>query len=83
MYTLPSPPPPNSPTSHLPFEDEVLSEIKWRNTNNEVSGNIPGENFLGGNFPGGSFPGGNSPGTDFPGGNFPRTIKKVNLLYMF
>ena len=37
--------------------------VKWRKAINEMSGNIPGGNFLGGNFPGGVwwvgiFPGG-------------------------
>ena len=34
-----------------------------------MTGNIPGGNFLGGNFPGGISMGGN-----FPGGSFPDTI---------
>ena len=36
-----------------------------------MSGNIPGGNFLGGNFPGGSLIGG-----DFPGGSFSDTELK-------
>ena len=38
--------------------------VKWRNTINEIGGNIPRGNFLGGNFPGGG---------GVPGRNFPRT----------
>ena len=37
-----------------------------------MSGNIPGGNFLGENFPGGSLMGGN-----FPGESFPDTIRFI------
>ena len=49
---------------------------KWRETINEMDGNIPGGNFLRGNFPGGSLMSGNITGGNFPGGggNFPRTV---------
>ena len=41
---------------------------KWRETINEMDGNIPGGNFLRGNFPGGSLMSGNITGGNFPGG---------------
>ena len=40
-----------------------------------MSGNIPGRNFLGGNFPGGDFPGRSLMGGNFPGGRSPDTIQ--------
>ena len=55
-----------------PLMDEVLSEEIVK-TINEMSGNIPGRNFLGGNFPRANFAGGSLMGGNFPGGNFPRT----------
>ena len=43
--------------------------VKRRKAINEMSGNIPGRNFLGRNFSGESLRGGN-----FPGGIFPERI---------
>ena len=41
-----------------------------------MSGNIPGGNFLGGNFPGGRLMGGN-----FPGESFPDTVLAIPLYW--
>ena len=60
-------------------EDLSKRSVKWRKTNNEMSGNIPGKNFLGSNFMGEGFQGGLlwmgifSDGNSL-GGDFSRTI---------
>ena len=63
------------------MQNSILSNTNDDGDNNEktknlktvknMSGNIPGGNFLGGNFPGGSLIGG-----DFPGGSFSDTELK-------
>ena len=40
------------------FEKLSKRSVKWRKTNDEMDGNIPGENFLGSNFMGEGFQGG-------------------------
>ena len=51
-----------------PVMEEVLSEEMVKK-DDEMGGNIPGENFLGGNFPEGIFHGGGGlMGGNFPGG---------------